>query len=203
VLTVGDGFWREARHVFSGVEKGGKKQPSTFILLALITLGIVFMFISSQPKQFTAPPPVAGTSEVIARPSAVPDYRETLERDLATLLRRVRGVGDVVVMVTMESGPVYEYAESSDVSARTTQEEDSGGGARQVTESTERKQPVIARTETNREAPLVIREMQPRVGGVIVIAEGAEDPVLREQLFRAVQASLNLAAHRITVLPMK
>ncbi len=201
---MGDGFWRRLVSGYTDGEKGGKKPPSTLLLLGLVILGIVFMFISTQPKQYTTPSPaVVDPGEAAVWAGSKPDMKESLERDLASLLRRVRGVGDVEVMVMLESGPVYEYANTSDTSDRTTHEVDSGGGTRQVTESSERTQPVLARGDTNKETPLVTSEMLPRVRGVIVIAEGAEDPVLREQLFRAVQAGLNLAAHRITVLPMK
>ncbi|MBS4023717.1 MAG: hypothetical protein KGZ79_15075 [Dethiobacter sp.] len=201
---MGEQFWRRLGRGFSANEGGGKKSPSTLVLLALIALGIIFMFISTKPQQYSAPPPLPDTSEAVARQSSRADYKESLERELSSLLRRVRGVGEVVVMITLESGPVYEYAENRETVGRTTQEADSGGGTRQVTESTERTQPVLARAaDGSREAPLVMRETQPQVRGVIVIAEGADDPVLQEQLFRAVQAGLNLAAHRITVLPMK
>jgi stage III sporulation protein AG len=130
------------------------------------------------------------------------DYRARLERDLAAALRRIRGVGEVVVLVTLESGPSYVYGENSEAVRRTTQEEDGGGGRRSIAEDTHRTQVVITR-DGGTEKPLVSREIQPELRGVMVIAQGAADPYLREEIIRALQAGLNLPAHRVTVLPMK
>ncbi len=201
---MGEGFWRR----FKGVlvvrpQTNGKgKGPSTFVLIALIVIGIVFMFISVKPEQKSVPEPPPQSNEVLARPPRQ-EYKESLERELAAMLCQVQGVGEVLVMVTLDSGPVIEYAQSRETTGRETREQDSGGGTRYIRESTEKTQPVVTRSDGGREAPLVTREMQPGIRGVIVVAEGAENPVVHEQLFRAVQSGLNLAAHRITILPKK
>ena len=49
--------------------------------------------------------------------------------------------------------------------------------------------------------PLVVTSYQPEVRGVVVLAEGAYDPGLRYELFKAVQALLGVPAHRIQIFP--
>lgn len=181
---------------------GGKKQVSTPLLLAMLALGVVFMFLSVRPDAGSnAPSPVPKESLTLGGRER--DYRERLEEELAGLLQKVQGAGEVAVMITLESGPVYEYAKNDETTARTTREQDSGGGTRVIEENTQRSQAVVTRGDGGAEAPLVVRESYPPVLGVIVIAEGAKDPRIAEQLLRAVQAGLNLPAHRITILPMK
>jgi stage III sporulation protein AG len=201
---MGDGFWQKIKAVLTGRDQAASrgKGPSALVLLALIVVGIVFMFISVKPEEQRAPVPPAESVEVVARP-ARQEYRESLERDLAAMLRRARGVGEVAVLITLDSGPVYEYAESREATGRETREVDSGGGTRHIRETAEKTQPVVMRADGGKESPLVAREVQPGIRGVIVVAEGAENPYVYEQLFRAVQSGLNLAAHRITILPMK
>lgn len=187
------------REKFLGLVKGSR---STLVLVGLGALGILFMFLSAEPlRQRPLPPPVK-TSETPALLSNEAEYRLGLERDLTALLHRVSGVGEVVVLVTLESGFKDVYGENKEATERMTREDDGGGGRREVEETTSRTEVVVTRDGPG-ERPLVLLEKQPRLRGVIVIAEGAGDPRLRKQLVLALQAGLDLAAHRITVLPMK
>jgi stage III sporulation protein AG len=199
---MSEGFWQGiGKSLFQG-EGRGKGPRSTFLLVALAALGMVFMFLSAKPMATEPVKPPGEISEVVVPFRAKEDYREILEKDLAAMLHRVKGVGEVAVFVTLDSGPVYQYGENEETTGRSTREEDSGGGSRSIEETTVSRQIVVTR-ENNTDKPVITREIQPAIRGVIVIAEGAENPVLREQIARALQAGLNIAAHRITVLPMK
>jgi len=200
---MGEGLWQNLKNVFGGTKGGGKKPVSSWLLMVLVCLGILMMFVNAKPKQTDMPAVPSEESREVLSINNKPQFKDSLERELTALLKRVHGVGDVVVMVTLESGPVYEYAYNSEATGRTTQEEDSNGGTRVITESTDRDQIVIARSNGNEETALITREMQPCLSGVMVIAEGAEHPEVYERLFRAVQSGLNIAAHRIIILPMK
>lgn len=191
---------------FSALAKGGdggkKGTRSTLFLLALVCLGIFFMFVSVNPQRDTIEKAPPDSTEVILPVTAKADYRERLEKDLADRLRRIQGVGDVTVLITLESGPVYQYAENTDVTDRSTTETDSAGGQRNTKEVQTRVQTVMTRSGSGEQA-LVTREIQPKVAGVIVIAKGAQEPLVRERIMRAVEAGLKLPLHRIQVLPMK
>jgi len=184
---------------FWGLVKGSR---STLALVGLAALGMLLMFLSAEPlRQLPVPPPVE-TSQKPVPLGVEADYRQVLERDLTALLRRVSGAGEVVVLVTLESGFGSVYGENREATARSTREDDGGGGRREVEETTSRTEVVITRDGPG-EKPLVLLEKQPQLRGVMVIAEGAGNPRLREQLVLALQAGLDLPAHRITVLPMK
>lgn len=195
-----DRFWQRAGSIW-GSEK--MKGPwSTLFILALAVIGIIFMFISANPE--TGPvslPPVEESRETLA-PLRKPDYKERLEQELTEYLRRVQGVGEVAVLVTLDSGPMYEYGENMDATDRMTREEDGGGGVRSIEEKTTRTQLVVTRNG-NGEQALITREIEPALRGVMVVAKGAEDPALKERITLALQSGLHLPAHRITVLPMK
>jgi stage III sporulation protein AG len=84
----------------------------------------------------------------------------------------------------------------------TTVERDAEGGVRDITtRSYENRAVMIDRPGGMRE-PLIIRETEPRVEGIIIVCEGGGDPVVRDALTRAAMALLNLPAHKIEVFPM-
>lgn len=51
-----------------------------------------------------------------------------------------------------------------------------------------------------KEEPVLIRAKRPEIAGVLVLAEGARDPGLREELVQAVITVLAVPAHKVTVL---
>lgn len=179
-----------------------KSWRSTIVLVGLVAMGMLLLLLSARPYGEVSPPRLPEkTGETPAAPGGRDDYRESLEQELTDLLSRVKGVGKVVVLLTLESGPGSVYGENQETTVRRTREEDGAGGRREIEEDTASSEVVVTR-DGQVEKALLLKEIKPRLRGVMVIAEGAEDPRLREQLVLALQAGLGTAAHRITVLPM-
>lgn len=197
---MGEGFWQRFSEL--GKKNGLSKRPPASWIVAGLAAGILLMFVSARPAPQASLDSREESSEVLAPVSLKADYREKLERELADRLRRVKGVKDVAVLITLESGPVHEYAQNRETTERSTQEEDSSGGRRRIDEKTTRSHAVVTR-EGNGEQALTVREMQPKIAGVMVVVRGGGDPVLLERIARAVSAALNLPMHRIDVLPME
>jgi len=187
---------------FTKGEWPAKGTRSTIFLLALACLGIVLMFISASPEQERTPPPAPKDSEAVLNPfGAKGDYRERLESDLEDGLRQIRGVKAVSVLITLESGSVTQYAKNTETTNRNTTEIDGAGGQREIKETTEQRQLVMSRDGTGEQA-VVIEERQPEIRGVLVVARGAENLLIKERITMAVAATLDLPTHRISVLPM-
>lgn len=125
-----------------------------------------------------------------------------LEVQLKGILEQVRGAGQVEVCVTLASGPMRDYAVNTKTLRRSIEERDQNGGTRLTTETNADDQLVMARaTQVGGEGPVVIKESMPKIQGVLVVAEGAEDPLVRAQLVQAVQTLLGADAHQVQVLP--
>ncbi len=105
------------------------------------------------------------------------------------------------IFLTLEAGSRLELVKDGERSSRQSREEDSGGGSREIVEENNRENHVILRDTQGREHPLVIQEFTPRYRGVLVVAEGVEDPVIKARVVEALRTTLNLSYHRITVLP--
>ena len=202
---MGQQFWQRFINIGKGDSNSGKGAGSNWFLLALVVIGIVFMFISANPSQdrtLATDTNQENNTDVVALPRSQSDYREKLETDLADRLQRMQGVEDVSVLITLEGGPISEYAQNEETTERTTTEEDGAGGQRDVSEVTIRSQAVMARDGSGDDA-VITRQTDPLIRGVMVIAKGAENPAVKEQITLAVEAALSLSAHRIHVVPMK
>ncbi len=125
-----------------------------------------------------------------------------LAQRLEQALNQISGAGQVRVTVNLASTTQKDYAVNTNTNSKNTQEHDQKGGNRVITETDENEQMVLVReNQGNKEEPVVVKEIKPEVKGVIVVAEGAEDPAIKADLVKAVQVYLSLPAHRVIVLP--
>ncbi|HHX78054.1 MAG TPA: hypothetical protein GX697_06900 [Firmicutes bacterium] len=123
-----------------------------------------------------------------------------VERELELILSKVKDVGSVSVMLTYKDSTEYKYAETTEKTQKTTVETDQQGGSREITESQESSQIVLARGSQGGEEAVLLQEIKPNIKGVIIVAQGAQNPRIKEEIIRAAQSVLGIGAHRITVL---
>jgi len=169
-------------------------------IVALICLGVALMVVPGiflgkepalQPLAEALPSTGAGTS-------ALSELEKDLAGQVSQILSQVQGAGQVVVTVSLASGPEHNYAQNTSTVKSNVEEKDTSGGTRLTTETNEKIEVVFAQGKGE---ALVIKEMGPQIKGVLVVAEGAKDAKIRADLSSAVQTMLNLPAHRVMVLP--
>ena len=127
------------------------------------------------------------------------DYGTLLEKKLEDTLSELKRVGEVKVMITLEDTIEKIPAFNTSKNNETTNEVDSQGGTRE----TIREGMDIQLVTGSEGTPMVLKEIKPTVRGVIVIAEGAEDPEIREMLYEAVKTVLGISGNRVEVYSRK
>lgn len=121
------------------------------------------------------------------------EYCEKLELKLVEVLKNIDGVGNINVMVTVESSPEIKVASNSDEKTNII-----SNGAGTTTTSTSLQKPIIINSSGNNSA-MVLYEITPKVTGVVVVAEGAKDVRVKMDLFNAVQALLGVSNNNIQI----
>lgn len=123
-----------------------------------------------------------------------------LEDKLVQNLQQMTGVGRVQVSVTLSTSLKSEFAMSGSVTKKNIKEADKTGGTRESSEVTESNQLVIPNGASE---PVIVMEERPTVAGVLIIAEGAQDPNIRENIHNAVKTLLDIPTQKISVQPME
>ncbi|MBE3573627.1 MAG: hypothetical protein IMW95_11895 [Moorella humiferrea] len=128
-----------------------------------------------------------------------------MEEELQGILEQIAGAGRVAVCVSLKASPLKEYATNTRTSKHSVEEKEQSGATRITTDTSEDAQLVMARNGqiSSGEGPVVARETQPEVLGVVVVADGAGDPQVRARFIQAVQTLWGLAPYQVQVLPMK
>lgn len=126
---------------------------------------------------------------------------DELEEKLEKILQTMIGVGEVNVLITytQSSEVIAMYNENNTVSQTT--ETDSNGGTRTVEEQGINKE-VIFTEENGSNVPATQTIINPKVEGVIVTAEGANDANIKADIVSAVVAVTGVATHKVQVFSM-
>lgn len=177
----------KASEVFKKLREMSAKKKTQYIVVFIIIAIILAIYFSS-----LSAPETEGSGATPRQEQAAPE--ENLETRLSAALSRVDGAGNVEVVINYESTAELVPAISADTEESTTSDE--GKSAQVRSERTS-----IATIKGNDEA-LIVKEKQPEVRGVIVVAEGAGDIAVRLALQEAVTTLLDISADQVRVLKM-
>jgi stage III sporulation protein AG len=131
------------------------------------------------------------------------NFEESLESRLEELLTTVSGVGIVKVMVTLANGKEIVVASNTTIEISNTDESDSEGGTRKSEDSKNTEQKIIIKDQNNVDKPLILKEVEAKVEGVIIVAQGAGNAQIKELLSKAAQTVLGVDENKVQVLKMK
>lgn len=171
-----------------------------FILAIAIIIGLFGnWFLPADKDQEVGSVQESDRSEVPAPQEA---KGEDLEYRLQQVLSAIKGAGRTEVMITYKSGKELIPAMNTTVSNIETEEQDSSGGIRRVSQSDTNSQ-LVNMTTSEGSKPLITRENQPEILGVIVVAEGAGDIQVRMELQKAVQTVLGVRSNQVDIFVME
>ncbi len=126
------------------------------------------------------------------------DPQNEMENRLKSILTKISGAGKVDVMVTFYSGNEFIPAVDVNTSENNTHEKDKEGGTREI-KQTDKENTTVYQEIDGVKKPFIIKEILPKVKGVVVVADGAADAEVKANLSKATQALLDIAAHKIQV----
>ncbi|MFA6808700.1 MAG: stage III sporulation protein AG [Eubacteriales bacterium] len=169
-------------------------------IIFIIVVAVIFvLFAKSEDKSVLLDQAVEPVAAVPVEKTDIEILENNLEEKISDSLGKMKGVGKVEVIVTFSTGFKKEYVRDESVTKRTSKETDKEGGTRETVEVTENNQLVVP----SNSLPILIIEERPQIAGVLVIAEGAINPQIKEQIFQSVRVLLNIEPVKINVVPME
>lgn len=131
------------------------------------------------------------------------DYVMQMEERLSELLENVEGVGKVKVMVTLAASEEELTLKDEPYSHDTIKETDAAGGSRSSISVNKEEASVLVENESGQSVPYVTKTVEPEVEGIVVIAEGAGQAKIENEIIEAVEVLFPVAVHKIKVMKMR
>ncbi len=156
------------------IEKFRNNKKLRYIIVGILFLIVIFILIGNKPF----------TNQTNTETNSIETYVENLENKLTNTLSKVKGAGKVEVIITIDSG-----METILASKITTTETPSG---------IERVEtPILVNGKT-----VVIKELYPKISGVLIVAEGASNLAVMNRLQQATVSLLDININQIEILSM-
>ena len=149
------------------------------VLLLILTYGDFFGGGGGKKEE-----PKAKTGE--ERNVSDEQYRKDMENRVKELLKRVEGVGNTEVMITLSASKEKVALKDNETDERKSQEAS-----------------VIVNDSDRNSAPFIIQEKEPIPEGILVVCEGGGNAKLSTEIINAIQVLFNVEAHKIKVMKME
>lgn len=117
------------------------------------------------------------------------NFNNDTENKLANILSNVKGVGLVKVMI--------EYSEGKETIIAENYIDESSSKNGDTQDKIEKE------VALSKDCPIILKEISPKVKGVIIVAQGGDNVEIKKQLISATMSLLDLDANKIEVLTMK
>lgn len=155
---------------FTKIKNSKAIQILLFVALILIVV-LIYFSLNNSSKQNN-----------MSEQNTTSNYAEYLEVKLENVLQQIKDVGTVNVAITLESGYEYIYATEEEIKETST-------GTLTTTSI------VLVSGK-----PIIIKEIPPKIKGVVVVASGAENISVRMNILCAIQTALEVDNEKITIL---
>lgn len=129
-------------------------------------------------------------------------YEERMEKRMEEILSKVDGIGKVEVMLTVKTSKEKVTLKDAPYSEEVVMEKDSAGGTRE-SKNISTEETTILVEEGSGDLPYILKEIEPEIEGVLVIAENGNQAVLKTEIIEAVQVLFDVPLHKIKVMKMQ
>jgi len=208
--------WLKKLELWAGGGSGSPKRSQTFrwlIILGLLGAAIMlfnsFVNVKKLDNENTGrEPPTSETTQTALQQGDLPTSNSfdsielAMENRTKEILEKIVGVGTVDIMVTVDSTEEIVVQKNLNDSQQLSDETDASGGKRHTTQYT-RDGEIVTYSQSGDETPIITKRIKPQVRGVLVVAKGAENKVVRGLIEQAVEKGLNVPSYRISVVPRK
>lgn len=189
--------------------KGGNKKKN--VLTNIVILGLIGVLVVIVSSFFSSTDSLLASQnnkkqetkiQNDSSSQSVENYETSVENKLKDTLEDMDGVGKVQIMMYFESGEEQVPAFNVNKSTSTINETDTSGGKRTTTQNSDGDTVVMSK-DGDKESPLILKKYKPKVTGVCIVAEGAENETTKLSITNAVVDLFGISADKVNVYPMK
>lgn len=181
-----------------------RKDQCLILVLTGILLCVIALPVKDDKKlPVTDETVTAGLRKEEVRMDRGEEYTDDWEKRLEETLSCIEGAGKVRVLITLRESESRVVEKDKVEESSDTVERDSTGGTRSVMEQKEDGRTVFAPDAAGQNVPYVVKTTAPVVEGVVVVAQGADNSLVKQEIIASVQVLFNLDVNKIRVVKMK
>ncbi len=163
------------------------KNPKAIVVVGI--LGIAFVVLSSLVSTDKSEKEVLPATSITAE-----EYKAVLENDIKRTVTDITGSKNVSVVITLESGIKYSYADIKEETLTEKQEKEN-----RTSDSGVKEGYITVKTADGGEEALLVTTEMPEVRGVAIVCDGGDNEYIVEKIQNAVTAALDINSKRVYI----
>ena len=163
------------------------KKPKTVLIIGLVGIGLIVLsslFSSGESKKENMK-----TGEKTAE-----EYKTILEEDIKETVTDITGSKNVSVVITLESGIKYSYADIREETLTEKKENE-----KESTDNETKSGYITVKTAEGGEQALLVTTQMPKVRGVAIVCDGGDNERIAEKIQNAVMSALNISSKKVYI----
>ena len=163
------------------------KKPKTLVIIGLVGIGLIVLsslFSSGESKKENMK-----TGEMTAE-----EYKTILEEDIKETVTDITGSKNVSVVITLESGIKYSYADIREETLTEKKENE-----KESTDNETKSGYITVKTAEGGEQALLVTTQMPKVRGVAIVCDGGDNERIAEKIQNAVMSALNISSKKVYI----
>ena len=153
------------------------------------------MFSGKKTQNDTKALTEAGQTKYIS----LTEYENGLEQSLAEIISSINGAGSTKVMLTMESTVEQVFAENKNMSQNSSNNTRQQSDTVNNSDVTAQSSYITLELSDGSQQTVLLKEIQPRVRGVLIVCSGGDNEVVKAKITDAVTKALDISSSRVSV----
>lgn len=187
---------KENEGFFAKFGKFTKNEGFVKAIVCAGLLGIALILLSGFFTQNVKNEVKAEPKESIS--TTLTKYENDLEQGLAEIISSIDGAGKTKVLITMDSTVEQVYAADKNIAQKNssnTKEADTANNKDITADSSY----VTVELSDGTQQTVLVKEIQPKVRGVLVVCIGGDNSVVKEKIIDAVTKALDISSSKVSV----
>ena len=163
------------------------KKPKTVLIIGLVGIGLIVLsslFSSGESKKENMK-----TGEMTAE-----EYKTILEEDIKETVTDITGSKNVSVVITLESGIKYSYADIREETLTEKKENE-----KESTDNETKSGYITVKTAEGGGQALLVTTQMPKDRGVAIVCDGGDNERIAEKIQNAVMSALNISSKKVYI----
>ena len=163
------------------------KKPKTVLIIGLVGIGLIVLsslFSSGNSKK----------ENVMTGEMTAEEYKTILEEDIKETVTDITGSKNVSVVITLESGIKYSYADIREETLTEKKENE-----KESTDNETKSGYITVKTAEGGEQALLVTTQMPKVRGVAIVCDGGDNERIAEKIQNAVMSALNISSKKVYI----
>ena len=163
------------------------KKPKNVLIIGLVGIGLIVLsslFSSGESKKENVK-----TGEMTAE-----EYKTILEEDIKETVTDITGSKNVSVVITLESGIKYSYADIREETLTEKKENE-----KESTDNETKSGYITVKTAEGGEQALLVTTQMPKVRGVAIVCDGGDNEQIAEKIQNAVMSALDISSKKVYI----